>query len=136
MPDTASLDDVCGAILDSFDFDHDHLYTFSLRGETYLSQEADLDKPWTTWVTLKELRQKGLLKSGDCMILHYDFSDNWRFLIGVRDVKTDGAIAPADQDSNDAGKSVRKSKGDKKKAKQPIILLKSQGDLQQYPDYE
>lgn len=137
-PDTATLDDICGAILDSFDFDHDHLYTFSLRGETYFSQEADLDEPWMTWITLKELKQKCLLKAGDCMVLHYDFSDNWRFVIGVRDVKTDEAIASADQNqnSNGANKPVRKSKGGRKKTKQPIILLKSQGELQQYPDYE
>lgn len=137
-PDTATLDDICGAILDSFDFDHDHLYTFSLRGETYISQEADLDEPWMTWITLKELKQKCLLKAGDCIVLHYDFSDNWRFVIGVRSIQIDEAIASADQNqnSNGANKPVRKSKGGRKKTKQPIILLKSQGELQQYPDYE
>ena len=172
VPDTASLDDVCGAILDSFDFDHDHLYTFSVRGETYLSKEADLDKPWTTWITLKELRLKGLLKAGDCMVLHYDFSDNWRFLIGVRDVTLETTTAPnreVDTTSETAAvetaveaassvadnarvtkmanNSVKKSRGSRKaententkntkktkKAKQPLILLKSQGELQQYP---
>lgn len=140
-PDTATLDDVCDAILDSFDFDHDHLYTFSLRGETYLSQEADLDEPWTTWITLKELRHKNLLKVGDCMILHYDFGDNWRFVIGVRSIAVDPdtiteVAGKAAVETSAGSKSAKKSKGGRKKTKQPIILLKSQGELQQYPDYE
>ena len=114
-----TLDDLCSVILDSFDFDHDHLYEFLMnkkwgRGLRYVYQPRGFyplmsygeDDP-TTDVTLDEV---GLYR-GRNIYLHYDFGDDWLFTIHV-------------------------NKAEEVEGIPRTTLIKSNGELKQYPDWD
>lgn len=134
VPTALDLDDLCGFILDSFDFDHDHLYTFTVKDEIYLSKDADLDKPWTTGIKLKELG----LKVGDCLLLHYDFGDNWHFVISVLSDNafidfTDTDLTSMTVTASSKAQGRRSGRGNNKRE---AVLIAGRGKIEQYPDYE
>lgn len=134
VPTALDLDDLCGFILDSFDFDHDHLYTFTVKDEIYLSKDADLDKPWTTGIKLKELG----LKVGDCLLLHYDFGDNWHFVISVLSDNafidfTDTDLTSMTVTASSKAQGRRSGRGNNKRE---VVLIAGKGKIEQYPDYE
>lgn len=121
VSDSATLDDLCYYILEAFDFDHDHLYTFTAKGDIYICEEGDLDKPWTTDITLSELG----LKKGDSLLLRYDFGDNWWFVINVIDVIDAIEIRKDNSDSKRDGYD-----------NEDFEVLQGRGEIEQYPDFE
>lgn len=74
------LDNLCRSILDAFDFSDDHLYEFCMDNKMY-SQNAI--EPPATKITLDKL---DLIK-GQKFLLHYDFGDDWQFVITVQAVE-------------------------------------------------
>lgn len=92
-----TLDFLCSAILDAFDFDNDHLYEFCMDNRPYSDHSYQFDPEGfddcelSTNVTLDEI---GLCKKQK-FLLHYDFGDDWMFPITVQEItrvpKTTGA---------------------------------------------
>lgn len=84
-----SLDTLCSLILATFDFDWDHLYEFCMSGKIYdrfgtryvCTDDIDGDGP--TSITLDEI---GLYK-GQNFLFHYDFGDDWQFMIHVNKIE-------------------------------------------------
>ena len=104
-----SLDQLCWAILEMFDFDSDHLYEYCMDNRMYGSRDVwspkSRDQPTSFW-----LDQLGLYK-GQNFSLHYDFGDDWMFVIHVQKVeKVDGKV--------------------------PLRLLKTKGEVSQYGEEE
>jgi hypothetical protein len=108
IPAGCDLDDLASTILDSVDFDHDHLWCFEYRdrrgaavraeGPRYAASHCDglnvLD------VSIGELP----LSPGDGMTFVYDFGDNWQF-----DVKLERVDPP---DASIAAATILDAKGD------------------------
>ena len=106
----STLNQLCGVILESFDFIDEHLYEFCMDNRIYSrnSYQSDLesDRP-STRIQIDRL---GLCQ-GQKFLLHYDFGDDWRFAITVLKItKSTHSVEPD--------------------------ILKSVGYLVQYPDYE
>lgn len=106
-----NLDMLCDAILFHFDFTSEHMYEFSLDGRLYTDDtiicESDEGQPTTDQVTIDQL---GLAK-GSKFWFHYDFGDDWVFVISVQ------KVTPAD-------------------APEKPKLLRSKGEVEQYPDWD
>jgi len=70
-------------LLDAFEFDHDHLYGFLVEDRFGSVQEIKhfyMDEPpYAHETTIGELG----LQSGQGLVFHYDFGDDWRFRIVV-----------------------------------------------------
>lgn len=105
-----SLNQLCGIILEAFDFIDEHLYEFCMDNRMYSNNSYQLypqgDEP-STDINLDRI---GLYK-GQKFSLHYDFGDDWMFTITVSkisDVQT--SFVPR--------------------------IVKSKGSIQQYPDLE
>ena len=79
IPGKMTLEDLCDAILDAFEFDKDHLYQFTYRTRfgNYIDVTAPQvnESPDTTEVRIGELP----LQEGSVMTFLYDFGDNWQF---------------------------------------------------------
>ena len=110
----ATLHRLCHAILDSFDFDFDHLYEFYLseranRGPTIPGPEMKefADGPYASEIQLDQLK----LARGQKIYLHYDFGDDWIFVISVQKAEQVGShMEPA--------------------------VINSKGKLEQYPAWD
>jgi hypothetical protein len=106
-----SLDILCMDILHAFDFDSDHLYEFNMDNKLYGSRFSYRYNPYdggpSTAVPVNEL---GLCK-GQNFLLHYDFGDDWAFVIHVNKIEV--------VEGNVDGRVIR-----------------SKGTIQQYPDYD
>ena len=106
-----TLDDLCDAILTSFDFDDDHLYEFCMDNKmysenNYVSAPLEEDDPSTN-ISLDTL---GLM-TRQKFTLHYDFGDDWLFAINVRKIEeTSWRVAPT--------------------------VLQEKGRVEQYPDWD
>jgi len=79
MAGSMDLDYLCCAILDSVDFDYDHLYAFYYKDKLGVTHEATApeagDDPSTDDVRVGEME----LEPGDSFKFLYDFGDNWEF---------------------------------------------------------
>jgi len=89
IPSTISLDELASSILSAFDFDSEHLYQFIYKNNygitehiahPYLDNEYGL---YTSDITVGELP----LYEGMEFIFHFDFGDDWRFLLVVESFK-------------------------------------------------
>jgi len=91
-----TLDDLCLAILDAFNFTHEHLYEFCMDNKPYSDHSymttmadddlLDDDIP-NTAVALSAIG----LSEGVTFTLHYDFGDDWLFpirVVKIEDVPT------------------------------------------------
>ncbi len=113
----STLNQLCGVILESFDFIDEHLYEFCMDNKMYSEDcyrfnpmEDDLfdeDDAEGTDIALDEL---GLIE-GQKFSLHYDFGDDWMFAIRVMKIE------------------------EVKKHRKPM-LLSSKGSVEQYPEGE
>ena len=105
-----TLDQLCGAILDSYDFIDEHLYEFCMDNRMYsdnaYQSDPEDDEP-STKVALDKLH----LEKGQNFSLHYDFGDDWMFTIHVQ--KIDEAAAY-------------------KEAK----VIREKGAVEQYPEWD
>ena len=106
-----NLDTLCYTILFHFDFTFEHMYEFSLDGRLFTDYTiicvSDEGQPTTDHVIIDQL---GLVK-GSKFWFHYDFGDDWVFVITVQ--KVTAADAP-------------------EKPK----LLRSKGEVEQYPEWD
>jgi hypothetical protein len=90
---SATLDDLAFALLDSIDFDADHLYQFAYQTRYGTIQqvkppqmkEHDLD---TSQVLVGNLP----LKIGQTMIFTFDFGANWQFAVTLEKIKPGSVI--------------------------------------------
>ena len=105
-----TLDQLCGVILDSYDFIDEHLYEFCMDNRMYsdnaYQSDPEDDEP-STKVALDKLH----LEKGQNFSLHYDFGDDWMFTIHVQ--KIDEAAAY-------------------KEAK----VIREKGAVEQYPEWD
>jgi hypothetical protein len=107
-----SLDMLCMVILHAFDFDSDHMYEFNMDNRLYGSRWSYAYQPYdggpSTAIPVDEI---GLSK-GQNFLLHYDFGDDWAFVIHVNKIEEE-----ADEDFHSA-------------------VLRSKGSIEQYPEYD
>ncbi|MCD8141690.1 MAG: plasmid pRiA4b ORF-3 family protein [Clostridiales bacterium] len=108
-----TLDRLCEVILDAFDFMHEHLYEFCMNNRMYEEDNyqsyPDLDMEYQKSTTEKIDRLQ--LVKGQKFSLHYDFGDDWMFVISVQGIdETAEPIAP--------------------------YITRERGFITQYPDYE
>lgn len=105
-----TLDQLCGAIMDAFDFFDEHLYEFCMDNRMYsdyaYQSNPEGDEP-STRIKLDEMG----LRPKQKFSLHYDFGDDWMFAITVSKIM-----------------EVEESF--------PTRLVKSKGSIEQYPDWE
>jgi Plasmid pRiA4b ORF-3-like protein len=87
LPARASLDELAGWILNSVNFDDDHLYQFTYRdrlgGNTQVSHPYCEESPATDEVSLGELP----LQPGESMAFLFDFGDSWRFTVKLESIE-------------------------------------------------
>lgn len=110
MNDQTRLDDLAHAILDSFDFDNDHMYEFCMTGHFYSEDNYQLN-PESSLLSTRTRLEKLDLKKGQNFLFHYDFGDDWVFTIHVMSTEY-----------------VYSRKG--------VVLLAQKGELEQYPNAE
>lgn len=105
-----TLDDLCEYILEEFDFIHEHLYEFCMDNRPYsdscLEYRDEMERTHTN-IPIRQLD----LKKGQKFTLHYDYGDDWLFVINTQRV-------------------------DKVNTEEPPCLLKSKGSVEQYLDYD
>ncbi|MDO5133447.1 MAG: hypothetical protein Q4D81_10775 [Eubacteriales bacterium] len=80
VPGIRTLEDLCISILNSVEFDFDHLYEFNIRGRRYEGQ------PYGGGTQIRTKLYSLKLKKGETFALWYDFGDDWIFSIYVEDV--------------------------------------------------
>lgn len=81
IPATLTLDDLCGAILDAYEFDRIHLYEFIYRSRFGLDERVR-DSEYAEGLDTSDVRVGDLpLLVGSSMVFHYDFLDDWFFTI-------------------------------------------------------
>ena len=110
MKFTETLDRLCQIILESFDFTDEHLYEFCMDNRMYQEynyhSDPEEDEP-STKIILDELR----LVEKQKFSLHYDFGDDWMFVITVKKIS-------------------------KVAEKTEARITKSKGHIQQYPVWD
>ena len=130
---TDTLDQLCMAILNAFDFTAEHLYEFCMDNKMYSEDcyrfnpmEDDLfdeDDAEGTDIALDEL---GLIE-GQKFSLHYDFGDDWMFAIRVMKIEEVKNIASrCCSVQKEALSSTRREKND---AQCPVILAPAQAAI-------
>ena len=86
IPGQAFLEELSDAILAAYEFDHDHLYQFiyinRFGGEDEVHHPYLEEPPFTTEVRVGDLP----LRPGGTMIYHYDFGDDWRFVVTLEQI--------------------------------------------------
>ena len=106
----STLNQLCQIILESFDFIDEHLYEFCMDNRMYseyaYQSDPEGDEP-SADITLDEV---GLCK-GQKFALHYDFGDDWVFVISVQKIMT-----------------VAECSGPR--------VIKCKGNIEQYPDWD
>ena len=87
IPGDLPLERLADAILDAFDFDHDHLYHFAFRDRR--SQIVEIVCPqindasqWADEVAIQDLP----LAEGATMTFVFDYGDNWKFTLKLESV--------------------------------------------------
>ena len=105
-----TLNQLCQIILEAFDFIDEHLYEFCMDNRMYseysYQSDPEGDEP-STEIILDELR----LEEKQKFSLHYDFGDDWMFTITVSKINE----IPEKMESR---------------------IIKSKGNIQQYPDWD
>ena len=106
-----TLNQLCQVILGSFDFSDEHLYEFCMDNRMYDKYNNYQSDPegdeLSAEITLDEL---GLVEKQK-FSLHYDFGDDWMFVITVKKIsEMPDKIEPR--------------------------IIKSKGNIQQYPDWD
>ena len=107
---TETLDGLCEYILALFEFYHEHLYEFCMDNKMYSEYSYQYQPEYGEPSTDIRLDKLGLVK-GQIFSLHYDFGDDWMFRIRVQKIED-------------------------VKGKVSRALLKSKGEVEQYPDYD
>jgi hypothetical protein len=117
-PAETTLEELADAILDSVDFDRDHLYEFRLRDE--LGREQTIGDPRADFAELAahEVDLAYLpLNPGQSMTFLFDFGNNWKFTVKLEAI----------EEAKTGGKGKRKG---------PRVLERHGKAPQQYPDWD
>jgi hypothetical protein len=107
MSGDKTLDDLCGCILQAFDFIHEHLYEFCMDNRMYSECSYEYepeDGGPSTDIKIDRLE----LEKGQKFSLHYDYGDDWMFTINVQKI----------EETDELVKS---------------ILIRAKGEVEQYP---
>lgn len=104
-----TLDDLCSAILDTFDFIDEHLYEFCMDNRMYSDYSYQLAPKDGDSSTKVKIDRIGLAK-GQNFSLHYDFGDDWMFVIHVQKIERESM-------------------------KNLVRVIKEKGNIEQYPDW-
>lgn len=82
-----TLEDFVDIILESYEFDKDHLYTFYLNDQ--FGNIIEISSPYCEEGPFTENVKVGasLIEIGSIIKFVYDFGDNWEFLILLEDIK-------------------------------------------------
>ena len=109
---SATLDDLCTLVLNSVDFDHDHLYEFHIGTDNIYGGQMYSFMPQNKREknTNAKLYNIGL-KKGTPFTMLYDYGDDWVFRFHVDDVLEESGNVPAQ-------------------------VLVSEGEVEQYPDFD
>lgn len=86
MAGTKTLDDLCMAIVDAYDFIHEHLYEFCMDNKPYSDecyQYLTEDDETETNVKIDKIK----LQKGQNFLLLYDYGDDWLFTIHVQKIE-------------------------------------------------
>ncbi|WP_026526390.1 DUF7309 domain-containing protein [Butyrivibrio sp. VCD2006] len=102
---SSTLDDLCIAILNSINFDDDHLYDFDINGVIYEKMKSEFGSGKKTNVKIYSTG----IKKGSVFRLNYDYGDDWIFRIKVKDEIDEKGFIPAK-------------------------VIDSKGEVEQYPD--
>ena len=107
----ASLDNLCGAILEAYDFIDEHLYEFCMDNRMYDEYNYQSHPEYKGQPSTKITIDKLELEKGQTFSLHYDFGDDWMFAINVQKIEIS-------------------------KVNFVLVVLKSKGTIEQYPDWD
>ena len=80
---SSTLESFCRDILNSLDFDFDHMFAFCIGRNSYEGAPPYAEAAYRCKVKLFSLG----LKKGDKFTLEYDFGDSWMFEIKVQDIQ-------------------------------------------------
>lgn len=105
-----TLDQLCSAILNTFEFIDEHMYEFCMDNRMYSDYSYQSDPGNGESSTRIKLDKLGLCK-GQKFSLHYDFGDDWMFTISVTKITEVAAYH------------------------KPVIM-KAKGTVEQYPEYD
>lgn len=105
------LTDLADAILESFDFIDEHLYEFCVDAELYSEHNYQREPQDRFDRSAKIAIDKLKLTKGKKFIFHYDFGDDWMFVINVQKIE------------------------EGEKYTSPVVI-KAKGDVEQYPDWD
>ena len=104
---------LAAAILNAFEFDHDHLYKFTFENRFGLSVDVNHpyveEPPFADEILIGDLP----LEPGNTMIFLYDFGDNWEFGVHLEQ------IDPPDR-----------------RRRKPVVLASRGKAPKQYPDWD
>lgn len=106
-----SLMKLCDAILESFNFIDEHLYEFCIDHGPYHSGNYHRMPNDRGDKSAKIALDKLSLEKGQKFFLHYDFGDDWMFVINVQEIVDGGRY------------------------KKPVVI-KEKGEVEQYPDWD
>ncbi len=106
-----TLDKLCQVILKSFDFTDEHLYEFCMNNRMYDRDNYQSDPEYRGQPSTKSKIYTLRLTKGQKFSLHYDFGDDWMFVINVQKII------------------------DSKEAVKPFVS-KFKGQITQYPDWD
>ena len=104
-----TLDDLCSVIMESFDFIHEHLYEFCMSEKMHHRDNymPGAKSGRSTEISLDRLK----LSESQKFWLHYDFGDDWMFVISVQKIlEVPSYSEPA--------------------------VIRGKGDVEQYPEWE
>jgi hypothetical protein len=91
VPGRLTMDTLATAIINAFEFTHDHLYRFSYRNsfgvEMYITHPYLEEEPSTSEVLVGQVP----LRVGQSMVYLYDFGDQWEFDVTLERVDLAGA---------------------------------------------
>ncbi len=82
-----SLDVLCDIILESFRFTNEHLYEFSLVNRMYAEGNYQSNPQYPEDLSTKEKIDSLDLIKGQKFLFHYDFGDDWMFMINVQKIE-------------------------------------------------
>jgi hypothetical protein len=107
LSDEHTLHDLLYLVLESIEFDDDHLYEFTWRDR--LGRTARAVHPYMEEGTPGDEVALGSLplRPGDVLQLHYDFGDDWRFEVKLERIDPPGSVKKLPKILEKKGKSPR-----------------------------
>ena len=86
-PAEASLEQIADALLDAFEFDHDHMHQFGFRDKQGVQTQVDCPMYREGTYFSDEMRLGDLpLVEGESVKFLYDFGDDWNFTILIEQI--------------------------------------------------